>query len=173
MRCNPPELLSGEHETDDFSCGHESLDEWLKETALKSSETGDARTYVVVSNEPLDPGRVVGYYCISTGAFARSSAGGKLSRNAPKEIPTVVIGRLAVDTEFQDEGIGSTLIVDALERILQAASVVGARAVMVNPINERAREFYLASGFTQVNGDPTTLYMLTKDVRASFEATES
>lgn len=171
MRCNPPELLSGEHELQEFSCGHESLDEWLNGTAHKSSETGDAQTYVVVSSEPLDSERVVGYYCLSAGAIDRASAGGKLSRNGPKEIPTVVIGRLAVDSAFQNVSIGQVLLVDALERILQAASVVGARAIVVNPINERARGFYLASGFTQVKSDPGALYMLVSEAQESFGST--
>ena len=42
-----PQRLTDHHLTEDFACGVESLDHWLKRRALKNQLQGASRTYVV------------------------------------------------------------------------------------------------------------------------------
>jgi GNAT superfamily N-acetyltransferase len=114
------------------------LNNWLRERALKN-ESRFSRTYVV-----CDVARVAGYYCISAGAVQRAATPGKLRRNAPDTVPVGVIGRLAVDRDHAGQGLGGSLLADALRRIAGAAESIGIAAVMVQAKDEAARAFYLA-----------------------------
>ena len=44
-------------------------------------------------------------------------------------------------------GLGSDLMVDAARRSLAAADLIGARAVVVHALDERAKTFYAQFGF--------------------------
>jgi predicted N-acetyltransferase YhbS len=55
-------------------------------------------------------------------------ATGRVRRNMPDPVPVMVLGRLAIDREYQREGLGIALLRDALLRILQASEVAGIRA---------------------------------------------
>ena len=47
MQLLAPVLLAEQHQTEQFFCGVESLDVWLKRRALKNQIQGASRTYVV------------------------------------------------------------------------------------------------------------------------------
>lgn len=158
------EALTGDHILEGFSCGEESLDVWLTETAQKSEKLGDARTYVVSTD------RVVGYYCLSTGSVRRDESGGRIARNAPEPVPVIVLGRLAVDTDHQGAGLGHILAADAIERCVAASEAIGARAIVVNPINDTARAFWIAVGFDELPKDPSMLYLRIVDARNAIES---
>ena len=75
----------------------------------------------------------------------------------PDPVPVMVIGRLAIDVEFQARGIGPALLRDAVLRTVQAAEIAGIRAVLVHAISERAKRFYEKWGFIASPIDPMTL----------------
>jgi GNAT superfamily N-acetyltransferase len=118
MQFLAPVPLSDQHQTDQFSCGVESLDAWLKRRALKNQVQGASRTYVVCQGD-----RVMAYYAIASGVVTCNEATGRLRRNMPDPIPVVVLGRLAVDLRQQGQGLGSALVADALRRSLAAAAL--------------------------------------------------
>jgi GNAT superfamily N-acetyltransferase len=70
-----------------------------------------------------------------------------------------------VDREFQGQGVGSLLLVDALRRALHIAEQVGFRAVEVDSIDDDARRFYLKFGFQSLNDDPRHLWMPMHEIR--------
>ncbi|HEX7759769.1 MAG TPA: GNAT family N-acetyltransferase [Caulobacteraceae bacterium] len=142
----PPEPLGPRHDVERFANGcHESLDDWLRHRA-RASEGLSARTYVVCAAEP--PGRVVGYHAIATATAQRVAVpSARLRKGMPEEVPLLLIGRLAVDAEFQGRGLGSALLVDALKRCLAASAIVGVRGVIAHAIDDEAALFYQRHGF--------------------------
>lgn len=148
----PPEPIAADHELEQFSCGQQLLDEWLKHRALKNELTRASKTFVVCSGR-----RVVGYYCLSAGAVVRASAPKLLQRNMPDPVPVFVLGRLAVDESRQGRGIGQGLLKDAVHRSARAAETVGAAAVLVHAISDEAKRFYLLNGFLPSAVEPMTL----------------
>jgi GNAT superfamily N-acetyltransferase len=128
------------------------LNDWLRRRALQNQQSGASSTYVV-----LDKVRVVGYYSLAAGSVARETAAGRVRRNAPDPVPVVVLGRLAVDQEFQGRGLGRALLRDAVPRTLQAADIIGVRAILVHSLSERAKRFYEESGFVPSPINPLTL----------------
>jgi predicted N-acetyltransferase YhbS len=57
---------------------------------------------------------------------------------------------------------------DALLRAVQAADIVGCRAVMVHAKDEGARAFYERFGFESSPTDPLRLFLLMKDIKAAL-----
>jgi GNAT superfamily N-acetyltransferase len=137
-----PVLLNEAHELAGFESGVPTLDEWLKRRARANQVSGASRSYVVAQG-----GRVVGYYCLASGAIAISDAPTALRRNMPDPIPVTVLGRLAVDRSQQGKGLGTALLQDAVLRTVQAAEIVGTRGLMVHAISESAKLFYERYGF--------------------------
>jgi predicted N-acetyltransferase YhbS len=86
-----------------------------------------------------------------------------VKRNMPDPVPVMIIGRLAVDTEFQGLGIGPALLRDAVLRTVQAAEIAGIRAILVHAISESAKRFYERMGFGSSPIDPMTMMIPVSD----------
>ena len=153
-----PEELNRDHDISGFSCGRESLDDWLKNRALRSNVAGDSKVFVICN----DSGEVIGYYAISAGPVCRDGAVSKLKRNAPDPIPMALIGRLAVRTNMQGRGIGPALLRDAVLRISQASEHIGVKGVLVHALDDDAAKFYAHMGF---QSSPTSDYHLMISLR--------
>jgi GNAT superfamily N-acetyltransferase len=162
-KLRPPEKLNSLHRIESFDSGNSQLNDWLKRRALKNELEGASRTYVLCAGEV-----VVAYYCLSNGAVAQTAATGRVRRNMPDPIPVMVIGRLAVDCQWQGKGIGRALLRDAILRTLQAAEIAGIRAILVHAISEEAKQFYEKCGFTASPLEPMTLMLKVSDATTSL-----
>lgn len=143
-RLGPPEPLTAEHEASAFDSGEPALDDWLRKRALPNEQSGASRTYVITAER-----RIVGFYCLAAGSVAKQAATGHIRRNMAEPIPVMIIGRLAIDRGFQGRGCGKALLRDAVLRTLQAAAIVGMRAILLHAISENARLFYIHCGFSE------------------------
>jgi GNAT superfamily N-acetyltransferase len=161
----PPVLLDTSHVTDDFDCGVEALNEYLKRFAYVNNQNSSSRTYVAVRET-----RVVGYYTVTPGAVVREDTPLRVAHGLARHpVPVIVLARLAVDRTEQGIGLGKALLKDALLRIVQAADLIGGRAVLVHAKNERAKAFYQRFGFEPSPIDDLHLYLLLKDIRKTLE----
>jgi GNAT superfamily N-acetyltransferase len=162
-RISAPQKLSLDHDLSQFHCGEPTLDDWLKRRALQNEETGASRTYVVCAEN-----RVVGYYALAVGAVTHEDTPGRIRRNMPDPVPVMVLGRLAVDQTVHGQDIGRGLLRDAVLRTLQAAEIAGIRAILVHAISERAKQFYVKSGFIPSPVDPMTLMITVAEAVRSL-----
>ena len=157
MSLSAPTLLADAHDLHLFDSGVDSLDEWLRRRARANQVSGASRTYVVCKDE-----RVVGYYCLSSGALTVTDAPGPIRRNMPDPVPMAILGRLAVDRNWQGKGLGVALLQDAVQRTAQAAHIMGIRGLLVHAISEDARAFYQRHGFIASPRHPMTLVLSLK-----------
>lgn len=158
-----PEPLSAAHDASDFSSGSETLDYWLRRRALRNEDAGASRTCVVCAGS-----KVRGYYCLAAGSVELTRAPGRVRRNMPDPVPVMVIGRLAVHSTLQGQGLGLDLLLDAVKRTRQAARIVGVRAILVHALSEEAVRFYGKAGFRPSPVDPMTLMVTLADVEAAL-----
>jgi predicted N-acetyltransferase YhbS len=159
----PPQPIKPEHDLRDFDSGNLELDDWLRKRALKNEDSGASRTYVVTVEQ-----KVIAYYCLANGSVVNTSAPSRVRRNMPDPIPVMVIGRLAVDYNWQSQGIGRGLVRDAVLRTLQAATIAGIRAILVHALNEQAKQFYEKCGFISSPVASMTLMVTIKDASSAL-----
>ena len=157
----PPAPIGPGHDFSDFESGEPSLDEWLKKRALKNQASGASRCFVLCAGTC-----VVGYYSLSAGAISHEVAPKAMQRNMPDPLPLLLLGRLAIDKRYHNQGLGSALLRDAMMRAVAVASNAGVFAILVHAISPEAKQFYLSRGFVQSPLQPMTLIMTLETVRS-------
>jgi len=164
------ERLSSKHQLAAFNSGVKQLDDWLKSYAFENQSRDLSRSFVLVE----DRGSVIGCYSLTMGGVRRQQLPPRYGRGLPDvEIGMVLLGRLAVDTRQQSQGLGRDLLVDAVLQALAAGEYAAARFIAVDPIDEAARGFYQHFGFRDVPGDEhRRLFMRLDEIRASLEEAE-
>jgi len=159
-----PTLLDLHHDVDDFDCGAEPLNNYLKNFALTNNQNGSARTYVTTKAS-----KIAGYYTLTPGSVTKATTPQRVGKGlANHPVPVIIIARLAVDKTEQGHGIGKALVRDALLRIVDAAEIIGGRAVLVHAKDAEAKRFYEQLGFDPSPIDPLHLYLLIKDIQKTI-----
>ncbi len=157
------EPLAGQNRKS-FDSGNSILDDWLKRYATQNERRGFSRTYVAVAEDV-----VVGYVSLATGDSDRDFVPLEIGKGAPRDVPVIVIGRLAVDRSSQGRGLGRKLLAFALQRSLEVAQKVGVRAVIIQAFDERARDYYLSiTNFSVLPERPLTMWVTIDDIKRSL-----
>ena len=143
-----------ENDVEGFRCGVGELDEWLIQHATHATGQG-TRTYVLVEADES----VVGYFAISPHLLRREDAPSRIARGAPREIPAILLAKLALDRSHHGSGLGSELLVSAIATIVEAARRAGGRMIVVDAINDQARSFYQHHDFKPLPGNARRLVM--------------
>ncbi len=159
------EKLQRTHEIEAFDCGQPELNRFLIRHALQAQQVSSSQTYVGLSGKT-----VIGFYTIVAGEVRHADAPARVVKGMPRyPIPLLVLARLAVHSEWQGRGIGAGLLLDALGRTLQAADIVGVRALAVHAKDDSAASFYRHFGFMPSPTDKRHLFLLIKDIRAASD----
>ncbi|MGQ3071635.1 MAG: GNAT family N-acetyltransferase [Ferrovibrionaceae bacterium] len=166
MVLSSPEPLSAAHDVSEFACGKPTLDHWLKTRALSNQEKGF--TAVLVVHEAR---RVVGFYGLAPTAVVPSVLPRSVRTGQPPDpVPCLLLGQLATDLAWAGRGIGTGLVKHALARCVQAAGLIGGRALLVNAVDEQAARFWQRRGFTPAKDDPLVLIGSIAAIAASLAA---
>lgn len=155
--------LAKGHDRTTFDCGQVVLNEWFRDRAGQFDRRDLSRTFVATrENEST----VLGYYAISSHRIVYEAVPKAEAKGLPNlDIPVVLIGRLAVDRSVQGQGLGALLLVDALRRSADISLQLGIRAVEVDALDDRARNFYVKFGFRPLLDDPHHLFMPMHEIR--------
>lgn len=160
------ERLSKSHDRGAFCCGKDSLDAFLKTLVGQYEKKRVGRTFVATA--PGDK-RVLGYYTAAAGSFGLDALAEKDRKGLPKHpIPTIHLGRLAVDRSCQGKALGETLLFHFLRRALEVSEGLGVFAVDVWAMDEQALPFYLKYGFIPLQGATLHLYLPIGTVAKMF-----
>jgi GNAT superfamily N-acetyltransferase len=159
------ERLAGRHDRTGFSCGVTQLDDFLTRYASQYEKRGIGRTHVLVrDNEP----RVYGYYTLAAGEIEAARLPPEMAKRLPRHpIPTLLLGRLAVDLSVRGQGLGGLLLRDAFGQAVEIADRVGVFALVVDAIDEDAARFYERFGFNRLPDTPNRLLIPLDTVHQS------
>ena len=160
------EPLGKHHDRAAFSCGVEELDEYLRRFVGQDHRRDPTRCFVLVHPDRSE--QILGYYTLSNAAVARAGDGNDPVRSPYPEIPALLIGRLAVGQNVQGQGWGRRLVLHVLLHASRLSEESGFALVLVDPIDDRATEFYRRFGFQNLPGD-RRMYLRLKDVRKTLE----
>ncbi|MGB8818597.1 MAG: GNAT family N-acetyltransferase [Rhizobiaceae bacterium] len=139
--------LSARHPIRNFICSNDTMNQWFWDIALTYQSIGAARTYVALD----DDGKIMGFYSLCNAAFDRAEAPGR-RHGLPAMIPAILLARLAVDEQFERQGVGFALVADAMLTAEEQARHSACMFLTVDPIDEGARAFYAKAGFISLRG---------------------
>jgi GNAT superfamily N-acetyltransferase len=124
MSLSAPQSLGANHQLEDLNCGKPTLTDWLLRYARQAQGSGSAKTFV-----SCDGDRVAGYFSMTVGQIDTLEAPERIRRGMGQyPIPLVILARLAVDLDYQRQGLGVSLLQDAIRRTVAIAEHAGIRA---------------------------------------------
>ncbi len=162
------ELLAKKHNRNNFDCGKELLNNYLKNQAGQDVKRKLCACFVLAAK---DTSIVKGYYTLSNNSIPLSSFPEYIQKKLPKSyisIPTTLLGRLAIDSKLQGKGIGNIIMMDALKRCYLISKEMGSFAVVVDPIDEDAEKFYQRYDFIKLP-DSKKMILATKTLKELFD----
>jgi GNAT superfamily N-acetyltransferase len=161
-------LNPSRHRREEFDCGVDALNDYLKKRARKEMEAGLAVCFVAVPES--DPGFIAGFYTLSAATILTTALPEALTKKLPRygEFPATLLGRLARAMAFQGQGLGDRLMMSAFARATHAANEVASWAFVTDPKDDTARRFYEEFGFSELGAN--RLFMTMKQVKSLLSA---
>lgn len=140
-------LDSTKYRRDGFDCGVAALNDFLRQRARKEMEAWISACFVMVPDD--EPTVIAGYYTLSAATIQGTTLPESVTKKLPRynELPATLLGRLARDLRFKGQQIGDRLMASALHRAVKASEEVASWAIVTDPKDEKAREFYIGFGF--------------------------
>ena len=145
-------LLNSKHHKANFACGKDALDNYLHTQAKQDVKRKITACFVLAEEN----NKIKGYYTLSSASLNRDDLPATILKKLPpayQHLPTTLLGRLAVDIHYKGKGIGALLLMDALKRSYQNSLQIASMAVIVDPLDYNAKQFYKYYGFIEL---PTT-----------------
>ena len=162
------ETLNSTHKKSDFSCGKEMLDTYIQKQANQDVKRKLSACFVISERKT---NLIKGYYTLSNNSIPSEFIPDRIRKKLPKtyeSIPTTLLGRLAIDDRFQGQGMGKLLLIDALKRSYQISKTIASFAVVVDPIDQDAENFYNKYGFIKLP-DSGKMFLPMKTISQLFE----
>jgi GNAT superfamily N-acetyltransferase len=147
--------LEAGHDRVAFKSGSEPLDHYFHQQVTQDIRRRVASCFVALSDEQ----GIAGYYTLASASVLLADLPAPAIKKLPRypTVPTVRMGRLAVDLAFKGQGLGAALLADALSRACR--SEVAAYAMVVDAKDDVAAAFYKHHGFIALPESPRTLFL--------------
>jgi GNAT superfamily N-acetyltransferase len=160
------EILCKAHDRDRFDCGQKDLNAYLKRTALQHIKKNVSKTFAFVEQD-----EILGYYTLNSYQIMPDRLPHTYIKGFPRSsnIPGLLLGRLAVSLSHQRSGIGTLLLLDALERTLIVAQNVGVFGLFVDAKDETARTFYEQFAFLSLAENRLKMFLPIQTIASLFE----
>lgn len=143
------EKLESIHVKEEFSCGYDLLDNYLKRQANQDIKRKLSSCSVLVDEQNV----VKGYFTLSANSIRRQDLTEELIKKLPpsySDLPVILLGRIAIDKSIQGNGFGENLLLHALKKCLDLSNQLGILAVVVDPIDSKAISFYKSYSFIEL-----------------------
>ena len=165
IRLEPLSSTPGLHDRSRFDCGSEILNNYLKTQAGQDMRRGFAQ--VIVGIIPGND-QIAGYYTLSAASVNLTDVDEAWRNRLPRygQIPAVLLGRLAVSTSIQGQGLGELLLADAVKR--SDRSELGWAVFLVKAKDEQAAGFYRRFGLEPFGQDPLLMWITRREVKSLY-----
>ncbi|MCF2137336.1 MAG: GNAT family N-acetyltransferase [Candidatus Thorarchaeota archaeon] len=125
---------------DEFDCGNDLVNGFLKEKAVDQQFRQLTKIYVICHED-----RVIGYY-----AIACSSIRVKLPDMLKEfKVPSILLGMIGIDKQYQGKGISKVLIEHCISLSINVGKTIACRIVCVDALDTLV-EYYKKMGFIEV-----------------------
>lgn len=102
-----------------------------------------------------------GYYTLCAYSVTLPDLPHNVVKKLPRypNVPAALLGRLAVDSPCQGQGIGEHLMLDAMSKVLAHSKAMGTVMLVVDAKNDKVAAYYQAHGFIPFPSAPLRLFM--------------
>lgn len=155
------------HDRSTFHCGKGLLDTYFQKQASQDVKRNLSACFVLIDK---NSDKIAGYYTLSSNSIPQYQVPEYFKKKLPPSylsIPTILLGRLAINLTYQGKGFGQLLLVDALKRCFDTSESIGAYAVVVDPLDNEAAQFYAKYGFIKLP-DSGKLFLPITTIKALF-----
>lgn len=137
-----------------FACASDPLTRYFHRQVTQDMRRRIAACVIAVHQET---DRIAGFYTLSAADIPLADLPADLTKRLPRypAVPAARLGRLAVDSRFTGQKLGSVLLADAVMRA--AASEVAVFAMVVDAKDAQAAAFYRHHGFVAYGTAPDRL----------------
>jgi GNAT superfamily N-acetyltransferase len=162
------EPIGKHHNRGDFSCGYDTLDQYIKKQATQDARRMVAAPFIL--SRESDRKTIIGYYTLSAFGISLQDLPDEVVKKLPAYpiVPVTLLGRLGLDQRYKGQGLGEFLLIDALKRALKQSSQIAAAAVVVDAIDEKAAGFYRHFEFIAFPDKPGRLFLPMKTIANLF-----
>ena len=158
------ELLAKTHDRDEFDCGSEPLNLFLKQTARQHAERGISRTFVLVDEAATVPKPIVGFFSLNICQIKSETLTAQAAKKLPRDVAGVRLGRLAVAKGYQRQGIGKVLLVAAMRKFIEIYNTAGGIGLFVDAKDHDAKRYYEQFGFVSLPSNELELFLPVKTI---------
>jgi len=149
--------LNRSHNRDNFDCGVEELNYFLKNLARQNLKKGLSRTFVAIKDGI--PEEILGFYTLSLFELTAEKLPKKIAKKYKGNIPAIKLGRLATAMGKQKQGLGKSMLINAIMRVISISEHVGVIGFFVDAKNEGAKTYYQRFGFISLPDHPLEVFL--------------
>ncbi len=160
------EPITRSHNRRNFDCGSLDLNQYLQNTARQQSEKGISRTFVLV--ETNSPGEILGFFTLTACEILVEKMPLRFAKKYPMRASAAKLARLAVARSRQHQGLGTFMMLNAMERVLLIAEHMGIIGFFVDAKDEGAAGYYRHFGFIPLPDNPLELFLPIATIRKTF-----
>lgn len=163
------EPISRSHNRSSFNCGNADLNHYLQNTARQQSEKGISRTFVLVdSGQPLE---ILSFFTLAACEILVEKLPPRFAKKYPLRASAAKLARLGVALHMQRQGIGTYMMLNAMDRVLQVAEHLGIIGFFVDAKDNSAAAYYRQFGFIPLPDNPLELFLPISTILKAFKTT--
>lgn len=150
------ERLAKSHPRKGFASGQPQVDDWLATRALQSQDKHLSVTRVLLD----EASAIAGYYTLATGQVDFGDLPADMAKQLPRRmLPVALLAWLGVAADRHGQGLGRSLLAQALRDCYDAGQTFAFIAVILDCVDEAARDFYRHFDFAELPGHPYRLFL--------------
>src|SRR5262245_22306674 len=157
------ERLTKAHPRKAFTSGQAQVDDWLKTKALQNQEKHLSITKVLLDQS----GVIAGYYTLATGQVDFGDLPADVAKKLPRRmLPVAVLAWLGVSSDRHGQGLGKSLLAQALRDCYEAGQTFAFIAVILDCVDDASKAFYQRFDFAELPGHPYRLFLTAAQLEA-------
>lgn len=163
------ELLdTKKHDRKSFDCGVEALNIYLQRAANQDNKRSVTRVHVLADDK-----KIIGFFTLSGHSVLRDNLPPNIQVSNYKDLPFLLLGRLAVDLNYRGQGYGDMLVYHAFKITVRTAEEVGILGMAVEAKDDKAASYYQGLGFLSLEGTPDRMVLPIQTIKSFIEKFEN
>jgi ribosomal protein S18 acetylase RimI-like enzyme len=121
-----------------------------------------------VEETAVAPKPILGFFALNVCQVKSESLTPQEAKKLPRDVSGVRLGRLAVSTACQRQGIGKTLLVAAMGKFMEIFNTAGGIGLFVDAKDQDAKRYYEQFGFVSLPANELEMFLPVKTIQEAL-----